>query len=144
MNRFLTLQEVLTIHENVVEESGGSHGVRDEGLVASAVLRPQTTFSGEQLYPDLFTQAAALLHSLTRNHPFVDGNKRTGYVATALFLELNGYQFTASHDDLLEFVLNVATGELEIVSFCDLVNQFLKLISPLNYLLKRSFAFECC
>lgn len=113
MSRFLTVQEVLTIHENVIEESGGSHGVRDEGLVESAVMRPQATFADEHLYPDLFTQAAALLESLTRNHAFVDGNKRTGYVATALFLELNGYRFSASHDDLFEFVLTVATGALE-------------------------------
>lgn len=65
MSRFLTVEEVLTVHERVIDESGGSHGVQDKGLLESAVMRPQTTFAGEHLYPDLFSQASALLESLT-------------------------------------------------------------------------------
>ncbi|MCJ7584226.1 MAG: type II toxin-antitoxin system death-on-curing family toxin [Anaerolineales bacterium] len=76
---------------------GGAHGVRDLAMLESAVARPQTTFGGKDLYPDLFTKVAALLDSLINDHPFVDGNKRTGITAAALFLRRNGYRLKASH-----------------------------------------------
>jgi len=86
---YLTAEQVLFIHARIIEETGGAHGVRDLGLLESAAARPQATFDGEDLYPDLFTKAAALMHALIQNHPFVDGNKRTGTVAAGLFLEIN-------------------------------------------------------
>jgi death-on-curing family protein len=78
------------LHARLITETGGSHGVRDLGLLQSAIARPQASFEDADLYPDLFTQAAALLDSLIRNHPFVDGNKRTVITAASFFLWVNG------------------------------------------------------
>ena len=84
--------------------------IRDIGLLGSAAARPQTTAFGEDAYPDLFTKAAALLQSLVNNHALVDGNKRLGWLATAVFLELNGVTATrATNDDVFDLVLNIAT-----------------------------------
>ena len=80
---YLTVEQVLFIHMRLIAETGGSPGLRDLGLLASAVARPQATFGGEDLYPDLLSKAAALMDSLVRNHPFVDGNKRVGITAAA-------------------------------------------------------------
>jgi death-on-curing protein len=85
--------------------------IRDVGLLGSACARPQTTAFGEDAYPDLWTKAAALLQSLLKNHALVDGNKRLGWLATAVFLEINGTQVTAaSNDDVFEFVFTAAAG----------------------------------
>jgi death on curing protein len=112
--RYLTAQEVLFIHARLIATTGGSHGVRDVGLLASAVARPQATFGGQELYPDLFTKAAALMASLVQNHPFVDGNKRTGITAAGLFLRQNGWQLQTNNEELETFTLRVATERLPI------------------------------
>lgn len=89
--------------------------IRDMGLLGSAAARPQTTVFGEDAYPDLWTKAAALLHSVVKNHALVDGNKRLGWLATATFLEINGVAVTAiANDDVYRFVLDVAVGKHEI------------------------------
>jgi death-on-curing protein len=90
MSDYLTLAEVLAIHADQIERYGGSPGVRDRGLLESALYRPQT---GD--YGDLFEEAAALWESLAQNHPFIDGNKRTAFAATYTFLVINGAQLTA-------------------------------------------------
>jgi len=105
----LTPEQVLFIHARLIEETGGSHGIRDSGLLASAVARPWASFGGDDLYPGLFPKAAALLTSLIGNHPFVDGNKRTGIAAAALFLRRNGWRLTATNQDLETFSLRVAS-----------------------------------
>lgn len=107
--KLLTPEQVLFIHARLVAETGGMHGVLDIGLLESAVARPQATFDGTELYTTLFVKAAALLDSLINNHPFVDGNKRTGIAAAALLLRLNGYRLTASNPELESFTLQVAT-----------------------------------
>jgi death on curing protein len=107
---FLTPEQVLFIHARLVSETGGSHGVRDLGLLESAVARPQASFDGQDLYPDLFAKAAALLESLIGNHPFVDGNKRTGITAAGLFLKMNNYRLTANNPQLEDFTLTCARG----------------------------------
>ena len=94
----------------LIAETGGSAGVRDLDLLASAVGRPQTSFGGQDLYPDLCHKAAALLDSLVRNHPFVDGNKRVGHAAMEAFLRLNGHEFTASSAEAEAAILGVAAG----------------------------------
>jgi death-on-curing protein len=86
----LTPEQVLFIHSRLVTETGGSHGLRDLALLESAVARPRATFDSKELYPDLFTKAAALMDSLIKNHHFLDGNKRTGITATGLFFRING------------------------------------------------------
>jgi death-on-curing protein len=83
-------------------------------LLEAAIARPQATFDGEALYPDLFSQAAALMDSLINNHAFLDGNKRTGITAAGLFLRLNGYRLTAANAELEVFTLRVATKRLEM------------------------------
>jgi death-on-curing protein len=105
---YLTAEQVLFIHARLITEIGGMHGVRDLGLLLSAVARPQATFDGEDLYPDLFLKAAALLESLVSNHAFVDGNKRTAITSTGLFLRINGYRLTADNQQLEAFMLQCA------------------------------------
>ena len=111
---YLTPEQVLFIHSRLVTETGGSHGVRDLGLLESAVARPRATFDGKELYPDLFIKTAALMDSLINNHPFLDGNKRTGMTAAGLFLLINGWKLTASPQDLETITLRVAMEGMEV------------------------------
>ncbi len=110
MTRHLSPQQVLFIHARLTDETGGDHLLRDVGLLASAVARPRAVFGGEELYPDLFAQAAALMQSLVLNHPFLDGNKRTGIIAAALLLLRNGYRLTADNAELERFTFAVVNG----------------------------------
>jgi len=116
---YLTAEQVVFIHAFVVDETGGSHGVRDLGLLESAVARPQATFDGDDLHPGLFLKAAALLHALIQNHPFVDGNKRTGTLAVILFLELNGSYLAAKNNELESFALRVALSKIGLSEIAD-------------------------
>jgi death on curing protein len=109
--KYLTAQQVLFIHARLIQETGGMHGVRDLGLLLSAVGRPQATFDQEDLYPDLYSKAAALFESLIGNHPFVDGNKRTAITSAGLFLSLNGARLAASPEELLRFTMEAAQGK---------------------------------
>lgn len=109
--RYLTPGQVLFIHARLIAETGGEHGIRDLGLLQSAVARPQAVFEGHDMYPDLHHKAAALLESLINNHPFVDGNKRTGITATGLLLQINGYSLRASNQEVESFVLSIASGQ---------------------------------
>jgi death-on-curing protein len=102
---YLTAEQVLFIHYRLVSETGGEHGVRDIGLLESAIARPTATFDGQELYTDIFDKAAALMESLVNNHPFIDGNKRTGIACTVLFLRQNGIPFSAKNSDLERFTL---------------------------------------
>jgi death on curing protein len=111
---YLSAAQVLFIHARLIAETGGAPGIRDLGLLAAAVARPQATFAGDDLYPDRFHKAAALLDSLVRNHPFVDGNKRVGITAAALFLVLNGRRLTADNANLEQFTLLVAQSQLTL------------------------------
>jgi death on curing protein len=114
----ILIDDVLELHESSINDFGGSHGVRDKGLLESAIARPFQTFGGEDLYPTIFEKAAALGESLIINHPFVDGNKRTGMLAMTGFLVLNNFVFTASSADLYNFVINISTGS---ISFNEIV-----------------------
>jgi len=90
--RYLSLQEIISLHSLLIAQSGGSSGLRDRGALESAVAQPEASFDGEELYPDLASKAAALGHSLIQNHPFVDGNKRIGHAAMEVFLLLNRHE----------------------------------------------------
>lgn len=117
---FLTLAEALAIHQDQMERYGGTGGVRDLGLLQSAIAAPQARFGGKFLHRDLFDMAAAYLFHVARNHPFVDGNKRTAAVAAAVFLHLNGIVLTASEESFEEQVRQAAqgkTGKEEIALF---------------------------
>lgn len=111
---YLTAQQIMFIHSRLIKETGGSQGMHDLSALESAVGRPQSSFANQDLYPNLFTKAAALLDSLIRNHPFVDGNKRTGMTAAALFLRRNGYQLKASQNDLVRTAMRAAQSQLTI------------------------------
>jgi len=111
--RFLELHEVLHIHRDQITRYGGTFGVRDMGLLTSAIAMPTATFKGEFLHTDIHEMAAAYLFHLVRNHPFLDGNKRVGAVSAIVFLALNGYDFEAPEDDLVEMVYGVARSEIE-------------------------------
>ncbi len=109
---FLSVETVLHIHSRVVEEFGGNSGLRDRGLLESAVAMPQSTFDGKSLHFSVAEKAAAYHYHLCANHPFVDGNKRVAVAAAEVFLLMNGYELTAEDDELEEVTLGVAGGEL--------------------------------
>jgi death-on-curing protein len=109
---YLSLKQVLAIHQAQIRAFGGSTGLRDRGGLESALARPQMTFGGEDLYTDLADKAAALMHSLVANHPFVDGNKRVGAMAAEFFLLANETRLIASDRELIEITLAVARGEV--------------------------------
>ncbi|MBI5056151.1 MAG: type II toxin-antitoxin system death-on-curing family toxin [Nitrospirae bacterium] len=108
----LSAEQALFIHSRLIDETGGAHGVRDLGLLQSAVSRLQATFESKDLYPDIFHKTAALMESLIKNHPFIDGNKRTAITASGIFLRINGYSLEASQKELERFVLRMATGKI--------------------------------
>lgn len=103
--------EAVLIHGRLIALYGGPPGIRDEGLLQSALARPRQIYSYEE-GPKIVRMAAALTAGIIRNHPFVDGNKRTGFLMGVLFMELNGYRFTASEEDATEAVLSLAAGTL--------------------------------
>ncbi|HSE40350.1 MAG TPA: type II toxin-antitoxin system death-on-curing family toxin [Acidobacteriota bacterium] len=109
---YLYPKQVLYLHEQIIQRSGGLSGLRDVRLLESAVYRPQSTFGGKDLYPDLFTKVAVFGHSIILNHAFVDGNKRTGFEAMRLFLRMNGFDLRASQKMKFDFVLKIATKKL--------------------------------
>src|SRR5215472_4121028 len=109
-------RDVLALHGRLLALDGGAAGVRDAGLLASALARPRQIHAyGDK--PDIVEMAAAYVAGIVRNHPFFDGNKRTGFVAGVLFLELNGYRFTATEEDATQVVFELAAGTLEEEEF---------------------------
>lgn len=121
--RYLTAEQVLFIHSRLIDETGGAHGIRDLGLLQSAVSRPKATFGSEDLYPDIFHKAAALMESLIKNHPFIDGNKRTAVTSAGIFLQSNGYYLKTTQKELELFTIKSATSK---ISFEDAVEWFEK------------------
>lgn len=107
---FLGLEDVLALHASRIERYGGTRGVRNLGLLESALATPAATFGGAFLHPTLPEMAAAYLFHLVKNHPFLDGNKRTGLAAMLVFLGLNGLDLVAEEDHLADVVLGVAAG----------------------------------
>ncbi len=111
---YLSDDQILAVHQAQIQRFGGSAGVRDKGALEAALARPAMTFGGEDLYPDIPSKAAALMHSLVMNHPFVDGNKRVGVSAVELFVTANGWELPVGDSDLEELTLTVARGELDV------------------------------
>jgi death on curing protein len=109
---FLDVEDVLELHALQLARYGGIEGVRDRGLLESAIAQPQATFDGEFVHDNLFMMAAAYLFHIVQNHPFVDGNKRTGLLAALVFLDLNGILITHSSPNLYELTLGVADGRV--------------------------------
>ena len=105
--KYLTVEEVVTIHDRYIEQFGSSLGVRDHNLLESAVLRCQSGFGGKDLYKTSFEKAAALFHSILFNHPFIDGNKRTALFSASRFLYLNGYELSMTNKEAESFPIFV-------------------------------------
>lgn len=116
---FLTLEEVIEAHRDQIQRYGGAEGIRDLGLLQSAVAMPQASFGGEFLHKDIFEMAGAYLFHIVQNHPCVDGNKRTGTVAAIVFLTLNNADLEADNDTLEALVLSVARGEANKVAIAE-------------------------
>ncbi len=115
----ISVKDVLSLHKQSIQDYGGSDGIRDLGLLESAIARPFQTFSKTDLYPTVLEKAAALAESLIINHPFVDGNKRTGLLCMVGFLILNNYKMTARPEDLYQFVIDISTGSLAFDQIVD-------------------------
>lgn len=110
--RYLSLVEILELHEAIIASNGGARGIRDVGALESAVNQPRLTFEQFDLYPDLVSKAAALCFSLVMNHPFIDGNKRIGHAAMETFLILNGSEIDADVDEQERLIVDLAAGKL--------------------------------
>ena len=119
----ITLQDVLIIHEKLIEEFGGSTGVRDINLLESALARPFSGFGDVEFYPTPAQKAAALVESVVVNHPFIDGNKRTGYVLMRLMLMLYGKDIDATQTEKYDFVIKIASGIISLTAITDWIEE---------------------
>jgi len=111
--RYLSLREILELHDKIIEVSGGARAIRDMKALESAINQPRLTFDQTDLYPDIVAKAAALCFFLVMNHPFVDGNKRIGHAAMETILILNGFEIEASIDEQEKIILELADGSLD-------------------------------
>lgn len=111
---FLTLEQILALHEDLIERYRGSYGIRELNLLESAIFRSQVTFGGNELYETLFDKAAVIMHSLILNHPFLDGNKRTGTISALQFLSENSIEIFASQEEILVLALNIESKKLNV------------------------------
>jgi death on curing protein len=109
---WLGIDQALEIHRSLIDRYGGSQGIRDVGLLESALAQPEAMFGGQYLQTDIFEMAAAYLFHLVKNHPFIDGNKRVGAAAAIVFLALNEVEIEADEDGIVELTLAVAQGEV--------------------------------
>jgi len=122
----IQIEEVEKIHDILIEKFGGAKGIRDRGILESAIGRPFQTFDGNDLYPNPIDKAAAIFESIISNHPFVDGNKRTGYVLMRLILKDNKLDINVGQDEKYEFVIKAAKGELTFDSIKNWIEKNLK------------------
>ncbi len=110
--KFISISLAITIHQEQIDSIGGTPGIRDEGLLDSALAQPQATFGGDLLHPTIQEQAAAYLFHLAMNHAFVDGNKRTAFAVMVTFLDLNGYTLNLSQEEAYNLVIGVVQREI--------------------------------
>jgi death-on-curing protein len=110
MTRYLSVNDIITLYERVMAQSGGLMGIRELAVLESAVLQARQTFDGNDLYPSLLEKASALCYGLIQNHPFLDGNKRIGHAAMEVFLLLNGIEIDADIDEQERLILGIASG----------------------------------
>lgn len=123
---YLSLEQVLFIHQQMIEKYGGSQGVRDPNLLEFSIVKPRISAFGEEVYPTLFLKLAAILHALIRNHTFVDGNKRTAFGAMHLMMLQNGYDLTSSTNQEVQLCLDAAMGKLTIEEIADWIEKHAK------------------
>jgi death-on-curing protein len=121
--RFLTLAQVLRLHDAILDRTGGAAGIRDLGRLESALAQPRASFGGTDLHPSLLEKAAALCFALVQGHPFIDGNKRIGHAVMEVFLVLNGQHIVAPVDEQESVILSLASGELTREQLLDWLQQ---------------------
>jgi len=119
----ITVEDILQLHTLSINKYGGSHGLRDEGLLLSAIARPYQTFDGIELCLTVHDKAAAIMESLIINHAFVDGNKRIGYLAMFTVLKFGGFRLTASEEDAYNFTISISTGETKFEQIVEWLKQ---------------------
>ena len=119
----ILVEDILQVHQFSINKYGGSNGVREMGSLESAIARPFQTFGGEDLYKTIFEKAAALGESLIVNHPFVDGNKRTGFLAMTSLLEEDGYLLIATQEEAYYFTIKIAMGEIKFGEIIEWLKQ---------------------
>jgi death on curing protein len=112
----INIEIVKYFHSILIDEFGGSTGIRDLNALKAAIQRPYSTFDGKDLYPTIYDKAAALVESLVKNHAFIDGNKRIGYVMLRFFLMESGYDLSASQTDKYNFIIEISKGNLDFDS----------------------------
>lgn len=123
---FLTKEQIITLHSLCIEQAGGSCGIRDEGLLDSAINAPFQSFAGVDLYPTVQSKAAQLCFGLINNHPFIDGNKRIGILAMLTFLDLNGLTIDTSDDEIVSLGLSIASGKMTSSEITDWIIENIK------------------
>lgn len=111
--KYPSKEQIIFLHEELILTSGGAQGIRDEGLLESAINTPLQSFEGEDLYPSLIDKACRLAFGLIKNHPFIDGNKRIGTHAMILLLYINGVDLSYEDNDLIDIILQLSSGEAE-------------------------------
>ncbi|GAW30263.1 type II toxin-antitoxin system death-on-curing family toxin [Carboxydocella sp. JDF658] len=111
--KVLNIEQLLFLHFSIIEATGGSHGLRDLGLLKAAVARPWAGFGEVEFYPEIYDKAAVLTHSIINNHPFIDGNKRTGIAAGVLTLKINNINFKVDQEEMVRFVMQIAQGQVD-------------------------------
>lgn len=124
--KYLSVRQILMLHDALIQTSGGSNGLRDESFLDSAVFAPIQTFDGKDLYPTLIDKASRLAFGLITNHPFIDGNKRIGTHAMLVLLAINGLELEYNDEDLIEVILQVAAGELSEVLLHQWIGEHIK------------------
>ena len=112
--KVFTVRQILILHERMIQKYGGSSGIRDIGMLESAVGRPFATFGGEDLYSNIFLKAGAFIQSIVKNHPFIDGNKRTAFSGTIAFLLANGVFVSMNTNQTVDFMLKVANENISV------------------------------
>jgi len=107
---YLSLEQILYLHKESIRKFGGTLGTRDMELVKAAIMQPRQSAFGKDAYPTIFDKAAVLLHAITKNHPFLDGNKRTAFISAYILLTVNGYKLIATNQEAIDFMLNIASN----------------------------------
>lgn len=125
----IEIEFALKVHEILINEFGGTHGIRDLNGLKSALARPFASFDQKELYPSIFSKAAALTESLVSNHPFIDGNKRVGYFFLRYFLLANNFDIHASRKEKYEFVISIASGNMSFNSIVSWIEEKSKRIN---------------
>ena len=123
---YLNQNQVLKLHDQIIKEFGGINGIRNEAFLESALANPLQTFTGQDLYPTILDKAIQLCYGIIKNHPFLDGNKRTGLHSLLILLNINGLKIEIAHDELIDIIFNVANGSFNQQKFLLLLKENIK------------------